>query len=81
VERGEGIQKCREFVQATEVPPSAADCLCQGGCASRRALLGVPDGHDPYCPWIRGESVDLHAVWAEDKGLVRSRNYCTTIVT
>jgi MoaA/NifB/PqqE/SkfB family radical SAM enzyme len=80
VERGEGILASREFARATEVPASASDCRCQGGCASRRALLGNLDRHDPYCPWVRGEEIELHAEWAKDKDLVRSRNYCTTIV-
>ena len=45
--------------QARAVPPSAADCPCQGGCASRRALNHQLDAHDDYCPWARGEEMPL----------------------
>ena len=78
---GERVLRTPEFRRATEIPPSARDCLCQGGCASRRALLGNLDQHDPYCPWVRGDSIDLDYALAPQQDLVRARNYCTTIVT
>jgi MoaA/NifB/PqqE/SkfB family radical SAM enzyme len=80
VKQGEGIVDSAEFRRAREVPPAAAQCPCQGGCASRRALLGELDQHDPYCPWTRGGPPQLDHEWAEGKDLVRARNYCTTIV-
>ena len=79
-QRGEGILDSVEFAQARSVPTSAAQCPCQGGCASRRALLGQLDQHDPYCPWIHGGAPQLDHEWAPHKDLVRARNYCTTIV-
>jgi MoaA/NifB/PqqE/SkfB family radical SAM enzyme len=78
--KGDGLLQTPEFAQAAEVPPAAAQCPCQGGCASRRALLGNLDQHDPYCPWSRGEPFTLDFERAPQKELVRARNYCTTIV-
>ncbi len=78
--QGDGLLRAPEFVQAAEVPPAAAQCPCQGGCASRRALLGNLDQHDPYCPWSHGGPFMLDFDWAPQKELVRARNYCTTIV-
>jgi len=77
---GEGILQTREFELARQVPPSAADCPCQGGCASRRALSGQLDGHDEYCPWVRGDEIQLDVTWAPLKDLPRGKNVCTTIV-
>ena len=81
VRLGEGILLTPQFRSATQVPPVASDCRCQGGCASRRALLGELNRHDMYCPWVRGDDLHLGFQSAEPKDLVRSRNYCTTIVT
>jgi MoaA/NifB/PqqE/SkfB family radical SAM enzyme len=80
VQQGPAIVDSPEFARARGVPPSAAECPCQGGCASRRALLGDLDQHDPYCPWTHGGPPRLDHEWAEAKELVRARNYCTTIV-
>jgi MoaA/NifB/PqqE/SkfB family radical SAM enzyme len=80
LEQGEGILRSSEFVQAGLVPDVAASCPCQGGCASRRALLGDLNQHDPYCPWTHGGPLTLEHEWAPQKDLVRARNYCTTIV-
>ena len=68
------------FGSARAIPPSAADCPCQGGCASRRALNGHLDAHDEYCPWSRSEKVDLAWKPAPAKDLMRAKNVCTTIV-
>lgn len=76
----DGILATEPFEQARWIPSAAADCACQGGCASRRALLGVLDAHDLYCPWVRNDPVSLDVTWAPHRELVRARNYCTTIV-
>jgi MoaA/NifB/PqqE/SkfB family radical SAM enzyme len=68
------------FQAAREVPPSASDCPCQGGCASRRALNQRLDAHDDYCPWQRGEEIQLAWQPAPAKDLMRAGNVCTTIV-
>jgi MoaA/NifB/PqqE/SkfB family radical SAM enzyme len=77
---GDGVLEGETFKSARFLPPSAADCACQGGCASRRALGGQLDAHDDYCPWVRGEDPQL--VWrpAPAKNLMRSGNVCTTVV-
>jgi MoaA/NifB/PqqE/SkfB family radical SAM enzyme len=77
---GEGIMDSPEFQLARQVPPSAQDCPCQGGCASRRALSGNLDQHDEYCPWVRGDEIHLEFELAPQKDLPRARNVCTTIV-
>ena len=76
----EGILGTPEFQLARQVPLSAQDCPCQGGCASRRALSGDLDQHDEYCPWVRGEEIHLEVELAPQKDLPRARNVCTTIV-
>jgi MoaA/NifB/PqqE/SkfB family radical SAM enzyme len=68
------------FQSARETPSSASDCPCQGGCASRRALNGKLDAHDDYCPWSRGEQIQLPWQPAPAKDLMRAGNVCTTIV-
>jgi MoaA/NifB/PqqE/SkfB family radical SAM enzyme len=80
VRLGEAILDSGEFRLSREVPPSALDCRCQGGCASRRALSGQLDSHDEYCPWVRGEEIDLNVELAPQKDLPRAKNVCTTIV-
>jgi MoaA/NifB/PqqE/SkfB family radical SAM enzyme len=77
----EEVLESPSFRQARQIPPVAAECPCQGGCASRRAILGELNAHDLYCPWARGDTIELAVEWAPGKDLVRARNYCTTIVT
>jgi MoaA/NifB/PqqE/SkfB family radical SAM enzyme len=69
-----------QFHRARAVPPVAASCACRGGCASRRALNGTLNAHDEYCPWMRGDEIDLDWKPAPVMNLVRARNVCTTIV-
>ena len=77
---GEGVLDHDYFQMARNLPEHAAECPCQGGCASRRALDGNYGGHDEYCPWTRGDTVHLKWEPAQQIDLVRSRNVCTTIV-
>jgi MoaA/NifB/PqqE/SkfB family radical SAM enzyme len=69
------------FMAARDVPSSASDCPCQGGCASRRALNQKLDAHDDYCPWVHDEDIQLSWQPAPAKDLMRAGNVCTTIVT
>jgi MoaA/NifB/PqqE/SkfB family radical SAM enzyme len=80
VEIGAEVLANASFQTARQTPASAADCPCQGGCASRRALNGGLDAHDIYCPWVRGDTIKLDWRPAPAKELIRSRNVCTTIV-
>ncbi|MBN1583599.1 MAG: radical SAM protein [Anaerolineae bacterium] len=77
---GEKILDTSEFQLARQVPGSAKDCPCQGGCASRRALTGQLNRHDEYCPWVRGDEIHLEVEMAPLKDLPRGKNVCTTIV-
>ena len=74
------ILNTAQFQAARRVPLAAQDCPCQGGCASRRALMGELDRHDPYCPWVRGDEIELAFERAPQKDLPRGKNVCTTIV-
>jgi MoaA/NifB/PqqE/SkfB family radical SAM enzyme len=78
---GEAVLESGAFRAARQTPPSAADCPCQGGCASRRALNGGLDAHDEYCPWVRDDEVELNWRPAPAKNLMRSGNVCTTVLT
>ena len=51
-----------------------------GGCASRRALFGNLNQPDPYCPLVRGETIDLSFTPAPEKDLPRGSNVCTSII-
>jgi MoaA/NifB/PqqE/SkfB family radical SAM enzyme len=77
---GQAALEGRAFRAARQTPPAAADCPCQGGCASRRALKRDLDGHDDYCPWVRGDTIELNWQPAPAKDLMRSGNVCTTVV-
>ena len=77
---GDGVREHPFFQQAVGAASNAVDCPCQGGCASRRALDRNLPGHDEYCPWSRGEILDLPWQPAPEMNLVRGRNVCTTIV-
>jgi len=77
---GSQVMENAWFQSARETPSSASDCPCQGGCASRRALNGKLDAHDDYCPWSRGEQIQLPWQPAPAKDLMRAGNVCTTIV-
>ena len=75
---GSGVLETDQFRQARTVPIEARDCRCQGGCASRRALGHQLSAHDEYCPWARGESVQLEWRAAPAVELMRAGNVCTT---
>ena len=63
--RGPAIVDDPSFARLRAVPPACEQCphveTCRGGCASRRALKGDLSRADEYCPFVRGETVDLHA--------------------
>jgi MoaA/NifB/PqqE/SkfB family radical SAM enzyme len=80
VEHGVCVLDNHIFGEARAEPPSASDCPCHGGCASRRALNGELDAHDEYCPWVRGEEIKIDWRPAPAKDLTRIGNVCTTIV-
>ena len=77
---GDSIIEDDAFLFACQVPESASDCPCQGGCASRRAIDQNLNSHDYYCPWVRGDYIELEWKAGPNKELMRSNNVCTTIV-
>ncbi len=88
--QGEEIFEAPSFRHTREVPPACQGCAlvekCGGGCASRRALRGLSDQPDEYCPIARKDSVMLERLaalkWqaAEFKELPKAGNACTFVV-
>jgi MoaA/NifB/PqqE/SkfB family radical SAM enzyme len=79
-QQGARVMEDIGFQAARQVPTSASACLCQGGCASRRALNGKLNAHDDYCPWVREDEIKLFWQPAPTKNLMRAGNVCTTIL-
>ena len=77
---GKQVFEESDFLDARSDPPDASGCACRGGCASRRALNHALNAHDEYCPWVRGDSINLEWKSAPAKDLMRSGNVCTTVV-
>jgi MoaA/NifB/PqqE/SkfB family radical SAM enzyme len=77
---GDRVMDAPAFISARQIPPITSTCKCQGGCASRRALNQNLNAHDPYCPWARGENLELKWKAGPSKDLQRSGNVCTTVV-
>src|SRR5262249_38025371 len=78
---GADILESDEFIMARRRPAVCADCPCQGGCAGRRALLGSIDSADPYCPFARGERIDLDWERTAGRDLPKVGSACTTVVS
>ncbi len=76
----EEILDLESFRLARSKPASVSDCVCRGGCASRRSLNHNLDAHDEFCPWAKGEPIQMEWKPAPAKDLMRSGNVCTTIV-
>ncbi|MFC2028893.1 radical SAM protein [Chloroflexota bacterium] len=74
------VMESQAFLDSCRIPASASNCPCQGGCASRRALNQNLDTHDPYCPWNRGDMLEIKWKAGPSKDLQRAGNVCTTIV-
>jgi MoaA/NifB/PqqE/SkfB family radical SAM enzyme len=77
---GDQVMGDVSFQTARQIPTSASDCPCHGGCASRRALNHQLDSHDDFCPWVREDQINLSWQPAPAKNLMRAGNVCTTIV-
>lgn len=80
-ELGEGIVQAPEFLEARQVPAACDGCPCRGGCAGRRALVGDLHGPDPYCPFVRGESIVMDWEPAMGEDLPKVGSACTTVVS
>ena len=80
----EGVLASPQFAMVRTVPDACRGCpfvaTCHGGCAGRRALAGGVEVPDPYCPLVRGETVDLEWAPAEPRELLKTGSACTTVV-
>ena len=80
----EGVLQTRQFVEVRTIPEACRACAfvetCQGGCAGRRELAGGIDQPDPYCPIVRGKTVDLPWRPAEHRDLLKTGSACTTVL-
>jgi radical SAM protein with 4Fe4S-binding SPASM domain len=80
----DGLLRSPQFARVRTIPAVCRDCAfvdtCQGGCAGRRELAGGIDRADPYCPLVRGETVDLQWTPAERREFLKSGSACTTVL-
>ena len=80
----DGVLSTPQFAQVRTIPEACRACAfvetCQGGCAGRRELAGGIDHPDPYCPLVRGETVDLPWTPAERRDLLKTGSACTTVL-
>jgi radical SAM protein with 4Fe4S-binding SPASM domain len=83
-ELGEAIFQTADFCAARVLPVACQGCAfqdsCAGGCVGRRVLAGDPAAPDPYCPILRGETVDLRARVIPGTALLKSGSACTTVL-
>ena len=83
-ERREAIFDEEEFCAARFVPVACRGCVfearCAGGCVGRRILAGDATAPDPYCPLIRGDTLQISARVIQGPALLKSGSACTTIL-
>ena len=83
LDAGAGILDAPSFVACRCAPPACPACrdvpACGGGCAGRRALAGRPDRPDPFCPFARGDRMEIPYRMAPQKELVKVGSACTTV--
>ena len=79
-----GVLASPQFARVRRVPDACRRCpfvtTCHGGCAGRRELAGGVELADPYCPLVRGETVDLEWAPAAGRELLKTGSACTTVV-
>lgn len=79
-----GVLTSSQFARVRTVPEVCRGCpfvnSCHGGCAGRRELAGGVEAADPYCPLIRGDTVDLEWAPAEQRELLKTGSACTTVL-
>ena len=65
------------------IPEKCKSCrhvdLCAGGCEGKRIYTGI-DSPDQFCPFVRGEEINIPYTLGEKKDLVHSNYLCTLIV-
>jgi radical SAM protein with 4Fe4S-binding SPASM domain len=84
VERREQIVDTNLFRQLATIPEFCRGCefvaSCGGGCAGRRRLGGDLHAPDEFCPFVRGEKIDLACEFAEGREFPKAASACTVIV-
>jgi radical SAM protein with 4Fe4S-binding SPASM domain len=83
--RGAAIVEDETFTRLRVLPSACRACehrdACGGGCASRRSLRGSLDRPDQYCPFVRGEKLDIAFTRADlGRALPKASSACTLIV-
>ncbi len=80
----EGVLASSQFARVRHIPDACRGCpfveTCHGGCAGRRELAGGVEQPDPYCPFVRGETVHLDWAPAERRELLKTGSACTTVL-
>ncbi|MBI1962871.1 MAG: radical SAM protein [Candidatus Rokubacteria bacterium] len=80
----EGVLASAQFARVRQVPDACRGCAfvatCHGGCAGRRELAGGVERPDPYCPFVRGETVELEWRPAAARELLKTGSACTTVL-
>ena len=83
-ELGTAITESEPFANTRVIPEFCRACefaeTCGGGCAGRRMLQSRLDQPDEYCPFARGEIIELEYQMAASEDLPKSASACTTIV-
>jgi radical SAM protein with 4Fe4S-binding SPASM domain len=85
VRLGPAVVEEQSFRRLAQVPEPCRPCPelenCHGGCASRRLLQGGLELADEYCPFLRGERLELRATMADlGRDLPKAASACTTIL-
>jgi radical SAM protein with 4Fe4S-binding SPASM domain len=79
-----GVLASPQFTRVRHVPDACRSCpfvdSCHGGCAGRRELAGGVEQPDPYCPLVRGRTVDVDWAPATARELLKTGSACTTVV-
>ncbi|MBI3951616.1 MAG: radical SAM protein [Acidobacteria bacterium] len=82
--QGECIVESKLFRRLATVPEFCRSCpfveSCGGGCAGRRRLRGRLNEPDEFCPFARGEMIDLRCEIAIGREFPKAASACTTIV-
>jgi radical SAM protein with 4Fe4S-binding SPASM domain len=84
VELGGQVVGTEAFQRTSIVPKFCRTCefveSCGGGCAGRRRLRGKLDEPDEFCPFFRGETIDLPCEFAPGQDFPKAASACTIVV-
>lgn len=80
----DGVLGSAQFARARHVPDACRGCphvtTCHGGCAGRRELAGGVERPDPYCPFVRGERIEMPWEPGPARPLLKTGSACTTVL-